>query len=167
MSREQVVELDAVLVEVSSDAIKPAVRISTYHKELDSKRFLLVEVPQGEAQHDSPGGSYVRVGGSKRRMTSDERLRLAQQRGQARFLWFDKQPVSDTGLGTLDEALWKPLLSAEGRIDPETALEKMGLLGRGRTRYDASDCRWPPLLQPHPGGMAAQRLYYSHPLPRH
>ncbi|MYD63586.1 MAG: hypothetical protein F4W91_21320 [Gemmatimonadetes bacterium] len=130
LSREQVVELDAVLVEVSSDAIKPAVRISTYHRELDGKRFLLVEVPQGEAQHDSPGGSYVRVGGSKRRMTSDERLRLAQQRGQARFLWFDKQPVSDTGLGTLDEALWKPLLSAEGRIDPETALEKMGLLGR-------------------------------------
>ena len=130
LSREQIVELDAVLVEVSSDAIKPAVRISTYHRELDGKRFLLVEVPQGEAQHDSPGGSYVRVGGSKRRMTSDERLRLAQQRGQARFLWFDKQPVSDTGLGTLDEALRKPLLSAEGRIDPETALEKMGLLGR-------------------------------------
>lgn len=130
MSREQVVELDSVLVEVSSDAIKPAVRISTYHKELSGKRFLLVEVPQGEAQHDSPGGSYVRVGGSKRRMTSDERLRLAQQRGQARFLWFDKQPVPDTGLGTLDEALWKPLLSAEGRIDPETALEKMGLLGQ-------------------------------------
>ena len=130
MSREQIVELDAVLVEVSSDAIKPAVRISTYHRELDGKRFLLVEVPQGEAQHDSPGGSYVRVGGSKRRMTSDERLRLAQQRGQARFLWFDKQPVPDTGLGTLDEALWKPLLSAEGRIDPETALEKMGLLGQ-------------------------------------
>ena len=130
LSREQVVELDTVLVEVSSDAIKPAVRISTYHRELDGKRFLLVEVPQGEAQHDSPGGSYVRVGGSKRRMTSDERLRLAQQRGQARFLWFDKQPVPDTGLGTLDEALWKPLLSAEGRIDPETALEKMGLLGR-------------------------------------
>ena len=130
LSREQVVELDSVLVEVSSDAIKPAVRISTYHRELDGKRFLLVEVPQGEAQHDSPGGSYVRVGGSKRRMTSDERLRLAQRRGQARFLWFDKQPVPDTGWGTLDEALWKPLLSAEGRIDPETALEKMGLLGR-------------------------------------
>ncbi len=130
LSREQIVALDSVLVEVSSDAIKPAVRISTYHKELSGKRLLLVEVPQGEAQHDSPGGSYVRVGGSKRRMTSDERLRLAQQRGQARFLWFDKQPVPDTGLGTLDEALWKPLLSAEGRIDPETALEKMGLLGQ-------------------------------------
>ena len=130
LSREQIVALDSVLVEVSSDAIKPAVRINTYHRELDGKRLLLVEVPQGEAQHDSPGGSYVRVGGSKRRMTSDERLRLAQRRGQARFLWFDEQPVPNTGLGTLDEALWKPLLSAEGRMDPETALEKMGLLGQ-------------------------------------
>ena len=130
LSREQIVALDSVLVEVSSDAIKPAVRINTYHRELEGKRLLLVEVPQGEAQHDSPGGSYVRVGGSKRRMTSDERLRLAQLRGQARFLWFDKQPVPNTGLGTLDEALWKPLLSVEGRDDPETALEKMGLLGQ-------------------------------------
>ena len=130
MAREQIVALDSVLVEVSSDAIKPAVRINTYHRELDGKRLLLVEVPQGESQHDSPGGSYVRVGGSKRRMTSDERLRLAQLRGQARFLWFDKQPVPNTGLGTLDEALWKPLLSAEGRDNPETALEKMGLLGQ-------------------------------------
>ena len=130
LSREQIVALDSVLVEVSSDAIKPVVRINTYHRELDGKRLLLVEVPQGESQHDSPGGSYLRVGGSKRRMTSDERLRLAQLRGQARFLWFDKQPVTNTGLGTLDEALWKPLLSAEGRDDPETALEKMGLLGQ-------------------------------------
>ena len=130
MSREQMVGLDSLLVEVSTDSIRPAVRISTHHRELDGKRLLLVEVPRSESQHDSPGGSYLRVGGSKRRMTSDERLRLAQRRGQARFLWFDKQPVPNTGPGTLDEALWRPLLSAEGRADPETALEKMGLLGR-------------------------------------
>ena len=129
MSRKQIVELDSFLVEVSTDAIRPAVRITTYHRELVGKSFLLVEVPQSESQHDSPGGSYVRVGGSKRRMTSDERLRLAQRMGQARFLWFDKQPVPNTGLGTLDKALWRPLLSAEGRADPETALEKMGLVG--------------------------------------
>ena len=36
-----------------------------------------------------------------------------------RFLWFDEQPVPDTGFfRTLDEALWKPLLSAEGAADP-------------------------------------------------
>ena len=61
-------------------------------------------------------------------MTSDERLRLAQQRGQARFLWFDKQPVEATGLGSLDESLWKPLLITVGAADPESALERLGLL---------------------------------------
>ena len=34
---------------------------------------------------------------------TDERFRLAQRPGQERFLWFDKQTVPDTGMGTLDE----------------------------------------------------------------
>ena len=129
MSRGQAVALDALLVEISTDAVKPAVRIETHHRELASgARVLLVEVPKGDARHDSPGGSFVRVGGSKRRMTSDERLRLAQRRSQARYLWFDEQPVPGTGFGTLDKALWKPLLSAEGRAEPEPALRRLALL---------------------------------------
>ena len=129
MSSEQLVELDSFLVEVSSDSIKPAVRIRTQHKQLpDGKRLLLVDVPEGDSQYDSPGGSYVRVGGSKRKMTTDERLRLAQRRGQARFLSFDEQIVPNTGFRTLDESLWKPLLSAEGAADPESALRKLALL---------------------------------------
>ena len=129
MSRQQIVELDSLVVEVSSDSIRPAVRIRTYHRQLsDGRRLLLVDVPEGDSQHDSPGGSYVRVGGSKRRMTSDERLRLAQRRGQARFRSYDEQTVPGTGFGTLDASLWKPLLSAEGAAEPESALEKLALL---------------------------------------
>lgn len=128
MSREQMVELDSVLVEVSSDAIKPAVRIRTHHRQLDGKRLLVVEVPAGESLHESPGGSHVRVGGAKRKMNSDERLRLAQRRGQARFRSFDEQPLPNTGFATLDESLWKPLLTAEGAVDPESALGKLALL---------------------------------------
>ncbi len=129
MSRQQIVELDSLLVEVSTDSIRPAVRIRTSHRQLsDGRRLLLVDVPEGDSQHDSPGGSYVRVGGSKRRMTSDERLRLAQRRGQARFRSYDEQAVPGTGFNTLDAALWKPLLSAEGAAEPESALEKLALL---------------------------------------
>ena len=129
MSREQMDELERLLVEICTDTIKPPIQPVVLRKELDEGfPFLLVEIPQGHAQHDSPGGSFHRVGSSKRRMTSDERLRLAQRRSQARFLWFDKQPVPETGFRTLDESLWKPLLSAEGAADPESALDKMGLL---------------------------------------
>lgn len=132
LSREQMEELERLVVNLCTDAIKPPVRPTILRRMVDDRSLLLVEVPQGHAQHDSPGGSYHRVGSSKRRMTSDERLRLAQRRGQARFVWFDKQTVPGTGLGTLDEALWKPLLSAEGAADPPSALEKMGLLSRGQ-----------------------------------
>lgn len=129
MSREQMVALDSLLVEVSTDTIKPAVRIRTHHREIDGKRLLLVEVPQGDTQYDSSGGSYVRVGGTKRRMTSDERLRLAQRRGQARFSSYDEQTIPGTGFNTLEESLWRPLLSVEGAAEPEAGLTKLAMLG--------------------------------------
>ena len=129
MSRAQIANLDALLVEVSTDTIKPPVRIRTHHTELsDGRLVLLAEVPESDSVHESPGGNYIRVGASKRLMEGDERLRLAQRRSQARFLWFDKQPVPETGFRTLAEALWKPLLSAEGAAEPEAALGKLALL---------------------------------------
>ena len=129
MTREQIVALDSLLVEVCTDSITPPVRIRTQHEMLPvGERILLLEVPKGDAQHDCPKGSFMRVGGSKRRMTNDERLRLAQRRGQARYNWFDKQIVPGTGFGSLDEALWKPLLNAQGARNPKSAMEKLALL---------------------------------------
>ena len=129
MSRKQMDALERLLVEVCTDMIKPPIRPTILRREIeDGLPFLLIEIAQGDTQYDSPGGSYHRVGSSKRQMTSDERLRLAQQRGQSRFLWFDKQPVPGTGFGSLDESFWKPLLSIEGAAAPELALEKLGLL---------------------------------------
>lgn len=129
MSRARMDELERLIVEVCSDSIQPPVRVDIFRRDAaEGQAILVVEVPEGHARHDSPGGSFVRVGRAKRRMTSEERLRLAQRRGQARFLRFDRQPVDGTGFGTLNEALWKPLLSAEGAVDPELTLEWMGLL---------------------------------------
>ncbi len=133
MSREQMVELDSLLVEVSTDSIRPAVRIRSYHRQVDGKLLLVVDVPMGDSQHDSPGGSYIRVGGTKRIMTSEERLRLAQRRGQARFRSYDEQTVPGTGFETLDESLWRPLLSAEGAAEPQSAMEKLALLANDET----------------------------------
>jgi len=132
ISSTQIKLLDGLLVEVSSDAIEPPVRISTHHKEMaDGKLVLLVEVPEGYSAHRTENGSYVRVGATKRPMSSDEYLRLAQRRSQARFLWFDKQPVPNTGYKMLAQELWKPLLSAKGASEPELALKKLALLDDG------------------------------------
>lgn len=129
LERGQMDELERVLKEICQDLISPPIQPELLRREPEAgKALLLVEIPKGHARHDSPGGSYRRVGSSKRRMNSDEQLRLAQERAQTRFRWFDKQPVPETGLGTLDEVLWKPLVSAEGAADPEMALEKRGLL---------------------------------------
>ena len=130
MTPAQIDALEKLLTEVCTDSIKPSLNpIIQRREEMESsKSYLLVEVPRGYAQHKSPGGSYQRVGSTKRPLAADAGMRLAQQRGQARFIWFDKQAVPDTGFASLDASLWKPLLSSEGMSNPELALEKMGLL---------------------------------------
>lgn len=128
MSRPRLDEVGRLLVEVSTDAIAPPVRIRARRWKIEGKEVLLVEVPTGDARHDSPGGSFVRVGASKRNMKADERLRLARRRSQARCRRYDEQAVPQTGFGTLDADLWKPLLTEEGAVAPKTRVEKSGLL---------------------------------------
>ena len=130
MSREQMAALSNLIVEVSTDSIEPALRIDVNHRELDSKRFVVVEVPRGDSLHERRGRSWIRVGASKRQLTGDERMRLAQRRAQARYLWYDGQTVPDTGFETLSERLWAPLLSVAGAADPIRGLANMRLLAR-------------------------------------
>ena len=128
LSLDEIVTLDSVLVEICTDTIKPPVRISTYHIELEGKLLLVAQIPEGEALHESKGESYIRVGGSKRKLSGDERLRLSQRRGQTRFKSFDETTLSNTGFETLEESLWKPLLTIHGAANPRTALKKLALL---------------------------------------
>lgn len=129
MSRKQIANLDALLVGVGTDTIKPPVRIQTYHKELSGgKRVLLAEVLESDSVHEAPGGNYIRVGASKQLMDADEYQRLAQRRSQARVLWFDMQTVSETEFSTLAERLWKPLPSVEDAKEPKVSLRKLALL---------------------------------------
>ncbi len=128
MTRAQLDAVEQLVVTICADSIRPALEFDAQRMEVDGKALLAVEVAAGYALHDSPGGSYRRAGSSKRRMGSDERLRLAQRRAQSRFLWFDKQPVPETGFASLDEELWRPLVSAQGAAAPDLALAKLGLL---------------------------------------
>ncbi len=131
LSRGQIMELDTSLVQICCDLIEPAVRIRTSHQFVASGHLVLVAaIPRGESLHSSPGGNYLRVGSSKRKMTNDESLRLAQRRGQSRIRSPDERTVPGTAFATLERSLWQPLLSAEAAMDPEPALRKMGLLAR-------------------------------------
>ena len=136
MSREQMAALDNLLVEVSTDAIEPPLRIDVHHRELDGQAFALVKVPRGEAMHERPGRAFVRVGATKRRLSGDERLRLAQSRARSRYLWFDEQVVPETGFETLSERLWEPLLSVEGAADPRRGLMNLRLLAQDEAGVD-------------------------------
>ena len=136
MSPEQMAAVDGLLVELSTDAVKPALRIDVHHRELDGKAFVLVEVPRGDTIHERDGRAYVRVGATKRRLDGDERLRLAQNRAQSRYLWFDKQIVPNTGFETLSERLWEPLLSVAGADDPRRGLMNLRLLAHDEAGVD-------------------------------
>ena len=129
LTRPQLDELERIVVDACRNKIKPSIEADIRRHWIEADRpVLAVEVEEGYAQHDSPGGAYRRIGSSKQRMTPDDRLRLSQKRSQARFLWFDKQAVPGTGFRSLSESLWKPLLDAEGRVDPRSGLTKLALL---------------------------------------
>lgn len=128
MSRAQLDQVELLVVEVCRDSIEPPLAPDVRRRQLDGHALLVVEIPPGTSAHEVKGRSSVRVGSSKRLMTSDERMRLAERRAQARHMWFDEQPVSQSGFASLDPALWRPLLSARGLTDPERALRQMGLL---------------------------------------
>ena len=85
MTRGQLDALDRVIVEVSTQSIEPPLAVEAHRRRLGEKSVMLVAVPRGHAQHDSPGGSYHRVGSSKIKMSGDQRLRLAQERAMSRF----------------------------------------------------------------------------------
>ncbi|MCY4194443.1 MAG: putative DNA binding domain-containing protein [bacterium] len=133
MSRQHLDMVERTVREVSADLVKPPVRVRTYRQEQDGRAFLLVAVPSGDAQHDGPNGALQRVGAAKVPLSPDERLRLAQRRGQARFVGFDHQPVGATGFSTLEADLWRPLLSVHGQADPRVGLAKLGMLTREET----------------------------------
>lgn len=128
MSKQQMENLEKLLSEICKDSIKPTILVTILRRSLQGKKFLLVDIPEGDEVYKSPDGYFYRIGSSIQEMTEERRLRLVQKRGQIRFKWFDEQPVPETGFQTLNKSLWNPLLTAEGKQNPQIALRKMKLL---------------------------------------
>lgn len=128
MSRNQATSLSHMLAELSTDTITPPLRIGVQYRQLDGKLIVLVDVPKGDFVYERAGYAYIRVGPTKCAMGADERLRLAQRRGQSRYLWFDQQAVPHTGFHSLMEHLWAPLIGVPLEDDPRRALTNLRLL---------------------------------------
>ncbi len=91
----------------------------------DERDVILVEVRRGVYVHRTTGGRWlVRVGSTKRDLTSQELARLLQERG--RSFVFDEQPVFDATVDDLDAA------RVERFVGPDTSLPRMDLLRNTR-----------------------------------
>ena len=128
LTREQQTDLGHLLVEVSSDTIKPPLRINVYKRKIEGKALVLVEIPKSDMVHERAGNAYIRVGSANRLMEPDERLRLSQSRSRSLYIRYDEETIANTGFGTLDENLWLPLLSSTGSADPIKGLTNLRLL---------------------------------------
>ena len=150
MSQEQMLALDHLLLEVSTKAIEPPLRIDVHHRELDGQAFVLAKVPRGKAMHQHSGRAFVRVGATNCLMTGDERLQRAWRYALGRSRRFDHQVVPETGFETLNERLWEPLLSVEGAADPRRGLMNLRLLAQDEAGVDRATVAGILLCTPSP-----------------
>ena len=128
MTPAQATRLEQLLHEICMDSIKPRIWPLISRHEVTGSPLVIASIPKGQSIHEVSGQAYRRSGSTNRKMTVEESQRLAQQRGQAAHRTFDEQPVPETGFKTLEKELWEPLLGAQGQVEPDLALEKIGLL---------------------------------------
>ncbi len=106
-------ELDAVegwVREICDDFVKPALDVDILKQELKDGSgelvpIIVVETPRSLFVHESPGGYFRRIGGSKRKMEPEALARLFQERSQTRQIRFDELIVPGTGPSDLQYSL--------------------------------------------------------------
>jgi len=120
--------------EICNESIKPPVIFQSLRMELpDSagtlRPVLKVDIPRSLFVHESPGGYFHRQGSSRRKMPPEYLARLFQQRSQARLIRFEEQPVPQSGISDLSEALWLRYTTRSSEAS-NTVLLKRNLLSR-------------------------------------
>lgn len=132
---EELDQVEIFIRNICNDKINPPLLVILRRMEVpdskgDPKPILKVDVPKSLYVHKSPKGYLLRLGSSKREMTTEVLGRLIQQRSQARILRFDEQVVPETSLKSLNPSLYRRFfMGMEGK--DEEILRKMHLLGAG------------------------------------
>lgn len=131
---ERIEAAERYVYEICNESIRPPVLFRSFRMELpDStgvlRPILKVDIPRSLFVHESPGGYFHRQGSSKRKMPPEYLARLFQQRSQARLIRFEEQPVPESGISDLSEALWRRYTTRSDEAS-EIVLLKRNLLSR-------------------------------------
>jgi ATP-dependent DNA helicase RecG len=126
--------VERYVYEICNESIRPPVLFRSFRMELpdsagDLRPVLKVEIPRSLFVHESPGGYFHRQGSSKRKMPPDYLARLFQQRSQARVIRFEEQPVPQSAVSDLSDALWRRYTTRSNEA-AEIVLQKRSLLSK-------------------------------------
>jgi predicted HTH transcriptional regulator len=146
VSEDRLDALESIVREICQDKLKPALEtVDIYRRRMPDtegnfRAILQIEVTRSLFLHDSPGGSYTRVGSSKRKMSQEYKLRMLMQRSQSRIIRFDETLVHEAALGDLDKELYERFRTDRSDEATEPFLRKLGILGQDE------DGSWRPTL---------------------
>ena len=127
--------VEQFVVNAAQTLIDPPLSVTTRKVELPDENgtprcVLAVDVSRSLHVHRSPGGFLLRVGSSKRAMSTEYLARLFQQRSQTRLIRFDEQVVAGASLEVLAPELWQRFRTQRTQNATEDLLAKLGILGR-------------------------------------
>ena len=136
IAKEKLEALENAVKNICADKLRPALEtVDIYRRELpDSsgqlRAILQLEITRSLFLHDSPGGTFTRIGSSKRQMSAELKLRMQMQRSQARVVRFDEFLVHEAGLADLDKDLYERFRTDRSDTSVEDFLRKLGILGQ-------------------------------------
>ena len=125
--------VEAFVRECCNDSIQPPLTPTIERLLLPTSQgsevaVLKIEISTSLFVHESPGGYFLRVGSSKRKMSPEYLARLFQQRSQSRIIRFDEQTVATAKMEDLSEELWRRFETRQSATDSREAfLHKLGL----------------------------------------
>lgn len=144
--QERLDPLEAIVREICQDKLKPPLEtVDIYRRQLPDtegifRAILQVEVARSLFLHDSPDGTFTRVGSSKRKMSQEYKLRMLMQRSQSRVISYDKTLVHEASLKDLDKDLYERFRTDRSDGSTEHFLRKLGIMGQDENN------EWHPTL---------------------
>ena len=127
---EDVDKTEKLVIEICNDTIEPLLLFKTFKRSINEKAILIIEIPKSTVVHSTKNGFFLRLGSSKRKMSSDELQRLFKQRSQTGAKCFDEQQVLGTDNQSLDKDLTLRFITKDFEDEDERIdlLKKRNLL---------------------------------------